>query len=76
MSLYSQYSRALTFQNLYAQGGWPEVGWDMVQREIAKAQGIDVDVNWGAMTEDEKRRALLNDELVQVCVANVLQMCC
>jgi hypothetical protein len=48
----------------------------MVQREIAKAQGIDVDVNWGAMTEDEKRRALLNDELVQVCVANVLQMCC
>ena len=38
----------------------------MVQREIAKAQGIDVDVNWGAMTEDEKRRALLNDELVQV----------
>lgn len=47
-------------------GGWPEVGWDMVQREIAKAQGIDLDVNWGAMTEDEKRRALLNDELVQV----------
>ena len=52
----------------------------MVQREIAKAQGIDVDVNWGAMSEDEKRRALLNDELVQVlgrtgCVANVLLMC-
>ena len=48
------------------EGGWPEVGWDMVQREIAKAQGIDVDVNWGSMTEEEKRRALLNDELVQV----------
>jgi hypothetical protein len=29
-------------------------------------QGLNVDVNWGAMTEEEKRRALLNDELVQV----------
>jgi hypothetical protein len=25
-----------------------------------------VDVNWGALSEDERRRALLNDELVQV----------
>jgi len=46
--------------------GWPEVTWDMFQREIAKAQGLNVDVNWAAMTEEEKRRALLNDELVQV----------
>ena len=25
-----------------------------------------MDVNWGALSEDERRRALLNDELVQV----------
>jgi hypothetical protein len=48
------------------EGGWPQVNWDTVQREIAKAQGLNVDVNWSAMTEEEKRRALLNDELVQV----------
>lgn len=48
------------------EGGWPEQGWDAMQREIAKAQGLNVDVNWSAMTEEEKRRALLNDELVQV----------
>ena len=47
-------------------GGWPDVNWDTMQREIAKAKGLNVDVNWGAMTEDEKKRALLNDELVQV----------
>eukprot|EP00283_Hemiselmis_rufescens_P005402 CAMPEP_0173429138 /NCGR_PEP_ID=MMETSP1357-20121228/7926_1 /TAXON_ID=77926 /ORGANISM="Hemiselmis rufescens, Strain PCC563" /LENGTH=1106 /DNA_ID=CAMNT_0014393271 /DNA_START=100 /DNA_END=3420 /DNA_ORIENTATION=- len=47
-------------------GGWPEVDWDFLNREIAKAQGLSVDVNWSAMTEEEKRRALLNDELVQV----------
>lgn len=48
------------------EGGWPEVDWDYLNREIAKAQGLSVDVNWSAMTEEEKRRALLNDELVQV----------
>ena len=29
-----------------------------------------MDVNWGALSEDEKRRALLNDELVQVGAAS------
>ena len=47
-------------------GGWPVVDWDMLNREIAKAQGLSVDLNWGALSEDERRRALLNDELVQV----------
>ena len=48
------------------EGGWPDVTWDTMQREIAKEQGLNLDVNWSAMTEEEKRRALLNDELVQV----------
>ena len=48
------------------EGGWPEVNWDMMQREIAKAQGLEVNLNWGSMSEDERRRAVLNDELVQV----------
>lgn len=48
------------------EGGWPQVEWDMLNREIAKAQGLSVDLNWGALSEDERRRALLNDELVQV----------
>eukprot|EP00288_Rhodomonas_lens_P002224 CAMPEP_0177731524 /NCGR_PEP_ID=MMETSP0484_2-20121128/22603_1 /TAXON_ID=354590 /ORGANISM="Rhodomonas lens, Strain RHODO" /LENGTH=972 /DNA_ID=CAMNT_0019244655 /DNA_START=136 /DNA_END=3050 /DNA_ORIENTATION=- len=48
------------------EGGWPEVNWDYMNREIAKAQGMTVDANWANMTEEEKRRALLNDELVQV----------
>ena len=46
--------------------GWPEVDWDFLNMEIAKAQGLSVDLNWSAMSEEEKRRALLNDELVQV----------
>jgi hypothetical protein len=46
--------------------GWPEVDWDFLNIEIAKAQGLSVDLNWSAMSEEEKRRALLNDELVQV----------
>ena len=33
-----------------------------------RGQGLSVDVNWGALSEDERRRALLNDELVQVGV--------
>jgi len=48
------------------EGGWPDVDWDYFQREIAKEQGLDMDVNWASMSEEEKRRALLNDELVQV----------
>jgi hypothetical protein len=48
------------------EGGWPAVDWDMLNREIAKAQGLSVDLNWGALSEDERRRALLNDELIQV----------
>lgn len=48
------------------EGGWVNVDWDFTQREIARAQGLSVDVDWSNMTEEEKRRALLNDELVQV----------
>ncbi len=39
--------------------------WGVV-RACARAQGLSVDADWGAMSEDERRRALLNDELVQV----------
>ena len=38
---------------------------------LARTQGLDMDVNWASMTEEEKRRALLNDELVQVLYLSV-----
>jgi len=47
-------------------GEWPEVDWDFANREMAKAQGLSVDVNWSTLSEEERRRALLNDELIQV----------
>jgi kinesin family protein 1 len=49
-------------------GEEPQKEWDWTefQREIAKARGITIGSNYANMTPEERRQALINDEIIQL----------
>jgi kinesin family protein 1 len=55
-------------EQLKLLGDSPQKDWDWTefQREIAKARGITIGSNYANMTPEERRQALINDEIIQL----------
>ena len=55
-------------EQLKLLGDEPQKDWDWTefQREIAKARGITIGADYAKMTPEERRQALINDEIIQL----------